>query len=214
MRVAPVAACATKSTGVSNYRYTATAGIPCAMVLTGSFVLFLVTGLFCHHHSQSARARSRTLAPASGRQNHTTSPSALRLRSSCATHASTASRPNVRDDREAPLLWERDAWMIVLIWGVGQYPSGCGRLARRAICAWVHALRSGPSTTHAMSYSARGICGSSRANVRVGSKSAILAILTVGQSRLALPDSNRRRWCVWCRVPVASHPSSYSGCRI
>jgi|SRR6266436_10430068 len=32
------------------------------------------------------------LAPASGRQNHTTSPSALRLRSSCATHASTASR--------------------------------------------------------------------------------------------------------------------------
>jgi hypothetical protein len=29
----------------------ATTGIPCAMVLTGSFVLFLVTGLFCHHHS-------------------------------------------------------------------------------------------------------------------------------------------------------------------
>src|SRR5882757_10026715 len=33
MRVAPVAACAEKSTGVSNQGYTASAGIPCTMVL-------------------------------------------------------------------------------------------------------------------------------------------------------------------------------------
>jgi hypothetical protein len=52
MRVAPVAACAEKSTGVSNYRHTATAGIPCTMVLTVSFVLFPVTGLFCHRHER------------------------------------------------------------------------------------------------------------------------------------------------------------------
>jgi hypothetical protein len=26
--------------------------------------------------------------------------------------------------------------MIGLIWGLGQYPSGCGKLARRAIYAW------------------------------------------------------------------------------
>jgi len=52
MRVAPVAACAAKSTGVSNYRYTATTGIPCAMVLTVSFVLFPVTMLGCHRHQR------------------------------------------------------------------------------------------------------------------------------------------------------------------
>jgi hypothetical protein len=36
-----------KSTGVSNQGHTATAGIPCTMVLTVSFVLFPETGLFC-----------------------------------------------------------------------------------------------------------------------------------------------------------------------
>jgi hypothetical protein len=41
--------------------------------VTVSFVLFPVTGLFCHRHSQIISAN---LAPASGRQNHTTSPSA------------------------------------------------------------------------------------------------------------------------------------------
>jgi hypothetical protein len=44
--------------------------------------------------------------------------------------------PNVRDDREAPLLWVRDARIIVLICPTRQRPSGCDRLARRAICAW------------------------------------------------------------------------------
>ena len=40
-----------KSTRVSNHRYTASTGIPCTMVLTVSFVLFPVTGLFCHRRS-------------------------------------------------------------------------------------------------------------------------------------------------------------------
>jgi hypothetical protein len=44
--------CSKKSTGVSNHRYTASTGIPCTMVLTVSFVLFPVTGLFCHRHQR------------------------------------------------------------------------------------------------------------------------------------------------------------------
>ena len=63
-----------KSTRVSNHRYTASTGIPCTMVLTVSFVISPVTGLFCHRHF--AGIIPRTLAPASGRQDHTTSPSA------------------------------------------------------------------------------------------------------------------------------------------
>jgi hypothetical protein len=43
-----------KSTGVSNQGHTASTGIPCAMVLTVSFVLFPVTGLFCHRHQRIA----------------------------------------------------------------------------------------------------------------------------------------------------------------
>src|SRR5260221_13926890 len=105
MRVAPEAACATKSTRVSNQGHTASAGIPCTMVLTVSFVLSPVTGLFCHRHF--AGHVPRTLAPASGRQDHTTSPSVAasfvrvlfpRLTLPRPSHPA----PNVRDDRERP----------------------------------------------------------------------------------------------------------------
>jgi hypothetical protein len=34
-------------------------GIPCAMVLTVSFVLSPVTGLFCHRHPRDASASSQ-----------------------------------------------------------------------------------------------------------------------------------------------------------
>src|ERR1700722_6904678 len=54
------------------------------MVLTAYFGLSPVTGLFCHRHWQikalcapgRARTTSANLTPASGRQDHTTSPSA------------------------------------------------------------------------------------------------------------------------------------------
>src|SRR5882724_11427735 len=57
---------------------------PHAVVLTASFVLSPVTGLFCHRRLRicglSAPGRADTpsanLTPASGRQDHTTSPSA------------------------------------------------------------------------------------------------------------------------------------------
>src|SRR5450631_4391341 len=52
------------------------------MVLTVSFVLSSVTGLFCHRHQRTnvvpkpgrADRTSANLTPASGRQDHTTSP--------------------------------------------------------------------------------------------------------------------------------------------
>ena len=53
------------SIGVINF--------PCAMVLTASFALSPVTGLSCHRRRWKLFAN---LTPASGRQDHTTSPSA------------------------------------------------------------------------------------------------------------------------------------------
>jgi len=64
-----------KKHSVSNQGYTATAGIPCTMVLTGSFVLSSVTCLVATSFAED----SATLAPASERQDHTTSPSAKTL---------------------------------------------------------------------------------------------------------------------------------------
>jgi hypothetical protein len=90
------------------------------MVLTVSFVLFLATGLFCHHRQRDAQATLlqcdakhrhqqcadivTNLTPASGRQNHTTSPSASRITRQLMPPRPSHPAPNVRDDREAPLL--------------------------------------------------------------------------------------------------------------
>src|SRR5712664_2478745 len=86
-------------------------GLPCAMVLTVSFALSPVTGLFCHRHFAGHVPQS--LAPASGRQDHTTSPSAATsFVRALFTHLTlprpSHPAPNVRDDREPPLLRERD----------------------------------------------------------------------------------------------------------
>jgi hypothetical protein len=58
----------------------------------------------------------KNLTPASGRQDHTTSPYAM-----SAARRTTPSRPphpasNVRDDRDTSLLWERDGAEMQLIW--------------------------------------------------------------------------------------------------
>src|SRR5216683_4193645 len=103
------------------------------MVLTVSFALSPVTGLFCHRrqrmYGSSAPGRadlpSANLTPASGRQDHTTSPYAAivsrpravgrsqavkpALRSRCAQNAaaSTASRPAFVTMANAPLVgWD------------------------------------------------------------------------------------------------------------
>ena len=75
-------------------------GIPYAMVLTVSFVISPVTGLSCHR--RCTELLPRNLTPASGRQDHTTSPSAISaLVSSTACVHRIPSR--VCDDRETPL---------------------------------------------------------------------------------------------------------------
>ena len=80
------------------------------------------------------------LAPAKGRQDHTTSPSAstslVRQQPTRPSHPA----PYTRDDREAPLLSSAGRLDKPLIWGRDH----CGRLARRAICGW-HACANWPS---------------------------------------------------------------------
>ena len=101
---------------------------PHAMVLTASFVLSPVTGLVCHRHQRilavsvrSDRHASANLTPASGRQDHTTSPSAAsslvsrlfdrsRIQRTRPAIPSRAKRcrvhripPRVRDDHDTPL---------------------------------------------------------------------------------------------------------------
>jgi hypothetical protein len=75
------------------------------MVLTVSFALFLVNRACCHHRRRDCRSIVANLAPASGCQNHTTSPSALvapvlrRRRVHCIPHptfVTIAIRPFIR----------------------------------------------------------------------------------------------------------------------
>jgi hypothetical protein len=89
-----------ESIRVSHHRFAGTSGLPRAVVLTVSFALSSETGLCCLRHRQRLFA---DLAPASGRQDHTTSPSAfepLVLRH-CRVHRIS---PNVRDDGQRPSL--------------------------------------------------------------------------------------------------------------
>ena len=96
-----------ESTGVSNQGYTATAGIPCAMVLR------LIRDLLGDHAWLPPSPTRRvsvfaSLAPASERQDHTTSPSAptplVALTIAPGDVRPSHPAPNVRDDREPPLL--------------------------------------------------------------------------------------------------------------
>jgi hypothetical protein len=75
-------------------------GLPCAMVLTVSFGLSLVIGLFV---TIIGGIFSIDLMPASRHQDHTTSPSTSAPFVSVLPRPSHPA-PNVRDDREAPLL--------------------------------------------------------------------------------------------------------------
>jgi hypothetical protein len=75
-------------------------GIPHAMVLTVSFVLSPVIGLYCHR--RVSRSLPASLTPASRRQDHTTSPSASAPFVEGANHVHRIS-PRVRDDRDTPL---------------------------------------------------------------------------------------------------------------
>jgi hypothetical protein len=85
---APAASCALVVWHTSiHHRSTGTPGLPCAMVLTAYFALSSVTGLSCHRRLADygasrpgwADASPQDLTPASGRQDHTTSPSAANI---------------------------------------------------------------------------------------------------------------------------------------
>jgi hypothetical protein len=56
------------------------------------------------------------LTPASGRQDHTTSPSAFRAFRQARVRVHRIP-PHVRDDRETPLVKERDGRVVLVIWG-------------------------------------------------------------------------------------------------
>jgi hypothetical protein len=75
------------------------------MVLTASFVLSPVTGLSCHRRLRSALRKLDTSVGVSGPHDF-----AVRFRHSRQKHHPRPSHPapNVRDDREAPLLSRRD----------------------------------------------------------------------------------------------------------
>jgi hypothetical protein len=73
----------TKHTSVVTTVTPETSGIPRAMVLTASFVLSPGTGLSCPRRPQDHRLAG--LTPASGRQDHTTSPYAAALSSGLTT---------------------------------------------------------------------------------------------------------------------------------
>ncbi|MGB9118651.1 hypothetical protein, partial [Bradyrhizobium sp.] len=83
-----------------------TPGIPRTMVLTVSFVLSPVTGLVCHRHLADTSAKLDASVGASGPHDFAVRFMRVRL---AAPKRPPHPAPNVRDDRETPLEWERDA---------------------------------------------------------------------------------------------------------
>jgi hypothetical protein len=94
-------ACSVVNTRVSHHGYTGSPGIPARNGFNG-FLRALPGDRACL--PPSFADRSTTLTPASGRQDHTTSPSAsgALVRSTIRVHRIPF---RVRDDREPPLLW-------------------------------------------------------------------------------------------------------------
>jgi hypothetical protein len=90
-----------------------TSGIPRAMVLTVSSALSPVTGLDCHRRSAD---REQNLTPASGRQDHTTSPSALVLLVAQHPRVHRIPHPTSVTMANAPSCERGIAESLVLIW--------------------------------------------------------------------------------------------------
>ena len=91
-------------------------GVSCAMVLTVSFALAPETGLCCLRHRRDGKHR-RQFDISIGISGPHDFAVRFKLRPSCAAKASTASRANVRDDRETPLVQGHGtAGFMDLIW--------------------------------------------------------------------------------------------------
>ena len=100
VRAAPAVSCA-KKCGVRARAYRLSGGTrhPLRNGFTAYAALSLVTGLVCHYR---LRIEFANLTPASGRQDHTTSPSVSGALVRSAIHVHRIP-PRVRDDRETPL---------------------------------------------------------------------------------------------------------------
>jgi hypothetical protein len=93
------------------------------MVLTVSFALSPVTGLFCHCHLADTSAKLDASVGASG-------PHDFAVREACAfvKRAARVHRipPHVRDDRETPLMWDGTGAGIEMIWAAMEAEYLCG----------------------------------------------------------------------------------------
>jgi len=110
-----------KSTRVSNQGYTATTGIPCTMVLTVSFVLFPVTIAWLPPSPVRRRKRLHDLSACVGApepHDFAVRCSIIRPRKKLRLTLPRPSHPapNVRDDRDTPLLWAGTRETVSLIW--------------------------------------------------------------------------------------------------
>jgi hypothetical protein len=83
------------------------------MVLTVSFVLSPVTGLFCHRHPADNSAELDSSVGASGPHDFAVH---LKRRSSCSAISVHRIPPRVRDDRASAPLWDGTVSDILLIW--------------------------------------------------------------------------------------------------
>jgi hypothetical protein len=101
---------ATKKAGGSHHRFGRTFDLPCAMVLTVSFALSLGTGLSCPIAARIVSAQLGISVGMPGPHDFAIRDCLIRPRNNCALTPSRPSHPapNVRDDREAPLMRARD----------------------------------------------------------------------------------------------------------
>ena len=99
----PQFSCERKHTRSSPQVRRTTPAFPARMVLTASFVLSPVIGLSCHRPRRDAKHHRQVDASVEASGPHDLAVHLTRVRL-FAPEASTASPPNVRDDRETPLL--------------------------------------------------------------------------------------------------------------
>jgi hypothetical protein len=100
---------------VSHHGYTGSPGIPARNGFNG--FLRALPGDRAFLSPSLTRIAPQSLTPASGRQDHTTSPSAGQRIRQGAAHVHRIP-PRVRDDREPPLRWDETARKMLVIWAI------------------------------------------------------------------------------------------------
>ena len=111
--------CKMENTRVSHHRFTGSPGTPCAVVLTVSFVLSLMTGLCCHHRRADTSAQLDASVGASGPHDFAVRslvarPHGIAARRRCRVHripnptfVTIAKRPSIGNGmaRDKPVIW-------------------------------------------------------------------------------------------------------------